>query len=51
MNKRHREFKTILLEKLKDPTLAAEYLNEALIDPDQQVFLIALKNILEAHNL
>jgi probable addiction module antidote protein len=45
---RHRDFKEYLLEKLKDPELAQAYLNEAFGDEDQRVFLLALKNVLEA---
>lgn len=46
---RYREFKEYLLEKLKDPETALAYLNEASLDDDQRVFLLALKNVLEAH--
>lgn len=40
----------MLLEELQDPTLALAYLNEALTDEDQRVFLVALKDVLEAQN-
>ena len=46
----HRDFQDYLLEKLKDQELALNYLNEALIDEDQRVFLLALKNVLEAQD-
>ena len=46
--KRHREFKEYLYEKLQDPKEALSYLNEALKDEDDRVFLIALKDVLEA---
>jgi len=34
--------------QLNDPELAIEYLNEALKDPNQRMFIIELKNILRA---
>jgi len=37
--RKHREFREYVLEKLQDPTLALAYLNEALMDSDQRVFL------------
>lgn len=37
-----------LYEELQNPEFAIAYLNEALMDEDQKVFLIALKDILEA---
>lgn len=46
--KNYREFKEYLLEKLKDPELALEYLNTAFEDENEAVFLIAVKNVLEA---
>lgn len=48
MNRKHQDFKEYLLERLQDPDLAIAYLNEALNDEDQRIFLIALKNVLEA---
>lgn len=39
-----------LHKRLKDPKLAMAYLNEALKDPDQNVFLIALKDVLAAQS-
>ena len=48
MNKRHKDFNVYLTEALQDPKLARAYLNEALADEDQRVFLLALKNVLEA---
>lgn len=49
MNKpRFRDFNEYLMEKLKDPELALAYINEAFLDEDQRVFLLALKNVLEA---
>jgi len=37
-----------LIKALKDPEEAAEYLNAALEDGDERVFLAALKNVAEA---
>lgn len=37
------------MELLRSPKLARAYLNEALADEDQRVFLIALKNVLACH--
>ena len=36
------------LEWLKDPENAADYLNAAIEDGDQEVLLLALRNIAEA---
>lgn len=41
-------YNKLLQERLKNPELAMAYLNEALQDEDQNVFLIALKDVLEA---
>lgn len=48
VKQKYREFKDYLLEKLKNPEEALAYLNEALLDEDQRMFLLALKNVLEA---
>jgi probable addiction module antidote protein len=45
---RYREFNDYLIEQLKDPELALAYLNEASLEEDQRIFLLALKNVLEA---
>jgi probable addiction module antidote protein len=37
-----------LMEALKDPEEAAEYLNAALADPNQEVFLLALRDVIAA---
>lgn len=43
-------YKAHLLERLQDPEEAAAYLNAALDDDeDPEVFLLALKDIAEAH--
>ena len=46
--KEHRDFQEYLNEKLQDPKEALAYLNAALNDEDERVFLIALKDVLEA---
>ncbi len=43
---RHHDF---LMKYLKDPEDAAEYLNAALEAGDRKAFLIALKNVIDAH--
>lgn len=50
MNKKrqYRDFSEILKEKLKNPELAIAYLNEALANEDKKVFLLALKDVIEA---
>ncbi len=37
-----------LMLRLKNPELALAYLNEAITDDDQRVFLLALKDVIEA---
>lgn len=46
--RQHTEYHDWLFEELQNPKLALAYLNEALKDEDQRVFLLALKNVLEA---
>lgn len=48
MNKRFIDYQDILLDKLQDPDAAQAYLNAALEDEDERVFLLALKDVLEA---
>lgn len=48
MIRHYKEYNELLLEQLQDPELALAYLNEAFHDEDQRVFLLALKNVLEA---
>lgn len=48
MKKNYINYKDWLLEELQDPELALNYLNETLKDEDRNVFLIALKDVLEA---
>lgn len=38
-----------LIEALKDPIEAAAYLNAAIEDGDREVFLLALRNVAQAH--
>ncbi len=49
MAKELKEFKHYFAEKLRDPEYAIAYLNEALADEDKRVFLVALKNVIEAY--
>lgn len=42
------DFSEILKDKLKNPELAIAYLNEALANKDRKVFLLALKDVVEA---
>ena len=43
-----RDYQEDLIESLKDPEEASEYLNAALEAGDKQAFLLALKNVLDA---
>ena len=46
---RARSYKKTLIERLKNPKEAAAYLNAALADDDLRVFLVALRDVVEAH--
>lgn len=46
--KKSESYQKTLMESLKDPFEAAEYLNAALEEGDQGLFLLALKNVAEA---
>lgn len=46
--RKHRDYRESLLQDLQDPKESLAYLNAALIDEDQRVFLLALKDVLEA---
>jgi len=46
--KKSRDYQETLLKALKDPQEAAEYLNAALEQGDQEMFLVALRNVAEA---
>lgn len=43
-----RDYQEKLLQDLQDPDLVNAYLNEALLDEDLRIFLLALKNVYEA---
>jgi len=45
-----RSYKNDLLEALTDPIEAREYLNAALEDRNPEVFLLALRDVMEANN-
>ena len=44
-------FHADLLGRLKNPEYSKEYLNAALGDDDRRVFLIALRDVAEAHGM
>ncbi len=46
---RTRRYQDTLLAALTDPAEAAAYLNAALEDGDHDVFLLALRNVADAH--
>jgi probable addiction module antidote protein len=46
-----KEWKQYLLNSLKDPREAAEYLNAALEEGDPALFLLALRNVAEARGI
>ena len=48
--KTYENYEELLQERLKNQKLAMAYLNEALKDEDQNVFLIALKDVLDAQD-
>jgi len=48
MNKRLVDYQEELIKELQDPEEAQAYLNAALEDEDERIFLLALKNVLEA---
>ena len=47
-NKRSVSYHDYLIESLKDPEEAAEYLNAVLEEKDEKLFLKALRNVAEA---
>ena len=51
MNKASRPYKEGLLEDLRDPGEAAAYLTAALEDGSPDVFLLALRDVAEAHGM
>ncbi len=48
--KRLMDYQERLLEDLQDPMEAQAYLNAALLDEDPRIFLLALKNVIEAQD-
>ena len=48
MNKK-RSYKKNLIERLKNPKEASAYINAALEDDDITIFLMALRDVAEAH--
>ena len=48
MKRIFRDYQEKLLQDLQDTELAMAYLNAALMDEDPRVFLLALKNVVEA---
>jgi probable addiction module antidote protein len=51
MTNASRPYKPTLLEGLKDPKEAAEYLNAALEENEPELFLLALRHVAEAHGI
>lgn len=51
MSKASRPYKDGLLKSLKDPNEAAAYLTAALEDGSPDIFLLALRNVAEAHGM
>lgn len=47
--KRSESYKKELIKRLKNPEEAAAYLNASLEDDDIRVFLVALRDVAEAH--
>jgi DNA-binding phage protein len=45
-----RDYQAELIEALRDPDEAAEYLNAALEDGEPEIFILALKNVAEAQS-
>ena len=48
MSKRFINYREALLKDLQDPREAMAYLNAALMDEDPRVFLLALKDVVDA---
>jgi len=44
-----RSYQNDLIDSLKDPREASEYLNAAIEEKDIKVFLLALRNVIEAY--
>ncbi len=48
MKRKFIDYEEYLIESLKDPKEAQAYLNACLMDEDPRVFLLALKDVLQA---
>ena len=51
MSKASRPYRPELLRALVDPAEAVEYLNAALEEDSNELFLLALRNVAEAHGM
>lgn len=51
MGKKTTSYLNLLHENLQDPEFAAEYLNAALEEGDDKVFLLALRDVAEARGI
>ncbi len=49
MTKKITSYQEDLIEALKDPLEAAAYLNAAIEDGNKEVFLLAMRNVAQAH--
>ena len=49
MAKKTTSYQEDLIEALKDPREAAAYLNAAMEEGDRELFLLAMRNVAEAH--
>ena len=49
MAKKSTSYQEDLIEALKDPREAAAYLNAAMEEGDRELFLLAMRNVAEAH--
>ncbi len=49
--KASKNYQELLLASLREPEEAAEYLNAALEEGDEQLFMLALSNVAEANGL
>lgn len=48
--RKFRDYQEKLIQDLQNSKLASIYLNEALMDEDPHIFLLALKNVIQAQN-
>jgi probable addiction module antidote protein len=49
--KKTTSYRNLLRENLQDPEYAAEYLNAAIEDGDEKVFLLALRDVADARGI